>query len=175
MSAIEVHNIYNCGYFRTFLHKNVLLIMFILLCKPLAECSHITGTWNSSEFFNFLIKFGFQRTVRHNQKNSLGYIFGNITSKSVISQPITLTVLDRGFFLEYYGNRSVPDKDLACSLMFKKISTSAFDASCCDKGEDFLRKVPCPKGKLCVDEDVPWNVVKGYQFTYAMQDLGQPR
>jgi hypothetical protein len=152
-----------------------MLFLVLLFHRPFIECSHITGTWNSSDFFKFLIKFGFQKTIRHNQKDTLGYVFGNITSKSVINLPITLTVLDRGYFLEYYGNRSIEDKDLACSRMFSKISTIAFDSNCYDQGEDFLRKVPCPDGKLCVDEDAPWNVIKGYQFTYTVQDLRQPR
>ncbi|KAK6631883.1 hypothetical protein RUM44_006913 [Polyplax serrata] len=145
------------------------------MSSPFTEGSHISGSWNTSNFFKFLVKFGFQKTVRHNQKESLGYIFGNITSRSHTNTTITLTVLDRGYFLEYYGNRTIEDKDLACSRMFSKISTTAFDSVCYNQGEDFLRKVPCPEGQLCPDEDVPWNVVKGYQFTYAVQDLRQPR
>lgn len=39
----------------------------------------------------------------------------------------------------------------------------------------FFRRVPCPKGKLCPDENLPWNVVKGNQFTYIIQDIFQPR
>jgi hypothetical protein len=26
-----------------------------------------------------------------------------------------------------------------------------------------------------VDEDAPWNVVKGHQFTFVIEDLMQPR
>lgn len=39
----------------------------------------------------------------------------------------------------------------------------------------FFRRVPCPKGKLCPDENVPWNVISGNQFTYTIQDTWQPR
>lgn len=35
--------------------------------------------------------------------------------------------------------------------------------------------MPCPKGELCKDEDSKWNVIKGHQFTYVIQDLWQPR
>lgn len=174
MSSVRVNIFYNCLFCRTFLH---FLVLFLVLFfhRPFTECSHISGSWNTSDFFKFLVKFGFQKTIRHNQKESLGYIFGNITSKTPSNKTVTLTVLDRGYFLEYYGNRSVADKDLACARMFSKISTTAFDSTCYNQGEDFLRKVPCPKGQLCSEEDVPWNVIKGYQFTYAVQDLRQPR
>ena len=42
------------------------------------------------------------------------------------SQTVTLAVLDRGYFLEYYGNRSVFDKARACDKMFKKVRLSQF-------------------------------------------------
>jgi hypothetical protein len=137
--------------------------------------SHITGTWNTKDFFKFLIKFGFKKTDVHNSKDTSGYIFGNITAKTNFTHNVTFAVLDRGYFLEYYGNRSIVNKEKACTKMFNKISTIAYDSSCYDQGEDFLRKVPCPKGSVCVDEDAPWNVVKGHQFTFVIEDLMQPR
>jgi hypothetical protein len=92
------------------------------------------------------------------------------------SQTVTLAVLDRGYFLEYYGNRSVFDKARACEKMFRKISTAAYDPNCFDEGEeDFLRTVPCPKGQLCPEEDNPSHVVKGYQLTYRIQDIATSR
>lgn len=174
MTSLRVNVFFSCIFCRTFLHC-IILFVVLFFHKPFTESSHISGSWNSSDFFKFLVKFGFQKTIRHNQKDSLGYIFGNITSKTPLNKTITLSVLDRGYFLEYYGNRTVINKDSACERMFNKISTTAFDSKCYDQGEDFLRKVPCPVGLLCTDEDVPWNVVKGYQFTYAVQDLRQPR
>ena len=39
-----------------------------------------------------------------------------------MSQTVTLAVLDRGYFLSFYGNRTVFDKGKACQQMFKKIS-----------------------------------------------------
>lgn len=140
-----------------------------------ADSSHITGTWNTKDFFKFLIKFGFKKTDVHNSKDTSGYIFGNITAKTNFTQNVTFAVLDRGYFLEYYGNRTIVNKEKACTQMFNKISTIAYDSICYDQGEDFLRKVPCPKGNVCVDEDAPWNVVKGHQFTFVIEDLMQPR
>ncbi|XP_066992401.2 integral membrane protein GPR180 [Anabrus simplex] len=152
----------------------------LVLLTVNTECvngSHITGTWNTKDFFMFLVKFGFQKTDMHNTRDSSGYIFGNITSKSNLSKPVTFAVLDRGYFLEYYGNRTVVNKEKACRLMFNKINTVAYDSSCnYDGGEiDFLRKVPCPKNQLCLDEDNPWNVVKGHQLTFIIEDVNQPR
>ncbi|XP_046746586.1 transmembrane protein 145 [Diprion similis] len=150
------------------------LVFFLTQCQP-ATSTHITGSFNTRDFFSFLIKFGFQKTDRHRQKDSFGYIFGNVTSSKNFSNPITLAVLDRAHFLEYYGNRTVRNKDVACSLMFDTLNQSSYDWHCNDKGHDYLRRVPCPVGRLCVDEDSKWNVVKDHQFTYVIQDLDRPR
>lgn len=85
-------------------------------------------------------------------------------------------VLDRGYFLEYYGNRTVFDKAKACRKMFSKISTTAFDPDCFRDGlEDFVRSVPCPRDGICYEEDNPANVLSGYQLTYKIQDTAQSR
>lgn len=185
--------------------KGTLLSVLITVCFLTIEpvrSTRISGTYNTDEFFRFLVKFGFQKTDRHRQKDTYGHIFGNITSKSNFSRPITLAVLDRRHFLEYYGNRTVENKNLACELMFKTLEKSSYDSHCNDGGQDFLRyffvhsnlvssdkiinkyykncififrRIPCPKNQLCSDEDVPGNVVKGYQFTYAIEDIWQPK
>ncbi|KAF4523813.1 hypothetical protein B566_EDAN008048 [Ephemera danica] len=153
----------------------IMIVFCVLITSKSSNGAHLSGTWNTSDFFKFIVKFGIQKANRHNPKDSLGYIYGNITSKTNFSNPITFAVLDRGYFLEYYGNRSVENKDLACKKMFNKISRSAYDASCFDNGKDFLRKVPCEMGSLCSDEDKAGNVVNGYQFTFMIQDVVQPR
>lgn len=81
-----------------------------------------------------------------------------------------------GYFLEYYGNSTVEEKDQACKKMFHKISNIAYDSVCNDEGpQDLMRKVPCPIGQLCPDEDNPTNVVQSYQFSFRVEDLSQPR
>ncbi|XP_015122227.1 transmembrane protein 145 [Diachasma alloeum] len=139
------------------------------------EGTHITGTFNTKEFFRFLMKFGFQQTDRHRQRDSYGYIFGNVTARKISSRMITLAVLDRNHFLGYYGNRTIEDRNLACTMMFHTLNESSYDSECNQDGQDFLRRIPCPKNKLCPDEDLPWNVMKNHQFTYVVQDLLQPR
>ena len=137
---------------------------------------HLKGTWKNDQFYFFLAKFGFQQTDMHDTVNTQGYIYGNVTSKSHPSTPLTLTVVDSEYFLQYYGNRSRTPLNKACSSMFNKIKTIAWDPKCYRDGrEDFTRRIPCPVGKLCFDEDNPNHVVKGYQFTYAVEDTRQPR
>lgn len=124
--------------------REIFLTCFIL-CTLLqinyVKSTHISGTFNTKEFFRFLIKFGFQKTDRHRQKDSYGYIFGNVTSKSDFTIPITLAVLDRGHFLEYYGNRTLKDKNTACTLMFNTLNQSSYDVHCNEEGQDFLRYI----------------------------------
>ena len=78
----------------------------------------LSGTINPQEvFFTFLAKFGFQKTEILNKDATQGYIYGNITyiqtsnrKTTKIFDQVTLAVLDRANFLEYYGNRSVPNR-----------------------------------------------------------------
>lgn len=157
----------------------VLYTYIILLCinYHYASATHISGTFNpADEFFKFIVKFGFQKTERHSQRDSFGYIYGNITSRDNFPVPITFAVLDKYSFLEYYGNRSIFDKELACQRMFDRLDWLVYDSSCNKKAKaDYLRKIPCIHGKLCEDEDSPGNVVAQNQFTYVISDLVQPR
>lgn len=158
--------------------RAVMAIVLFVLClhTPIATSLHVKGTWRTGQFFRFLAKFGFQKTNRFDRVSTQGYIFGNITSTSNFTHPVTFVVLDREYFLSYYKNRSLEPKQKACQVMFEQVDTIAYDAQCYDEGEeDFLRKIPCPIGKICTDEDVPERVVPGYQFTYGVQDLVQPR
>ncbi|CAB3373975.1 Hypothetical predicted protein [Cloeon dipterum] len=150
----------------------VCVVLLSVIC--VARSAHLRGTWNTADFFHFLAKFGIQKANMHNARDSLGYIYGNVTTAMASSATVTLAVLDRGFFLEYYGNRTVVDGELACRRMMHKIDGAAYDAACNDRGKDFLRRVPCPLGGLCDDED-PANVINGHQFTFTIQDLVQPR
>lgn len=151
-----------------------LTIFLFVQCVEIHQCTHLKGTFNSKEFFKFLIKFGFQKTDRHSPDTSHGYIFGNITTNHHFPVPVTFAVLDRSYFIDYYKNRVIYDKDEACKRMFGKLNKRAYDPHCSHDGRDYLRRIPCPKGQLCVDEDNQWNVVKNHQFTYVIQDFKQP-
>lgn len=119
-------------------YLNLFLPLMLLLSNDVSS-THISGSFKTKDFFKFLIKFGFQRTDQNRPKETYGYIFGNVTSKKNFSQNITLAVLDRGCFLEYYGNRTIVNKDLACAMMFKTLNQTSYDQQCNDKGKDLLR------------------------------------
>ncbi|XP_022242970.1 uncharacterized protein LOC106460515 isoform X2 [Limulus polyphemus] len=156
------------------------LVLLVVFSR--ADFLRVKGTWDTNNFFHFLSKFGFQKTNLHDRANSLGYIYGNIStginnaSNYSGNSYATLVVVDKQFFIEYYGNRSLSNKTEACQKMFQKINTIAYDSECNDVGsEDFLRHIPCPKDKLCEEEDVAERVVPGHQLTYAVQNSNQPR
>lgn len=151
----------------------IILLHFCLFCA--VSPTHIRGEFSTKEFFKFLVKFGFQKTDIHFQKETYGYIFGNLTSKQNFKYPITFAVLDRPHFLHYYKSRDIVDKEIACQVMFQQLNATAYHPKCNTLGQDIFRRIPCPKDKLCVDEDSPWNVIKNNQFSYVIKNNGQPR
>lgn len=152
--------------------KTLIITTSYFLC---VSSTHIKGEFRTDEFFKFLVKFGFQKTDIHFQKETYGYIFGNVTSNETFKYPITFAVLDRRHFIHYYNSRNILDKEAACQDMFQNLNATAFHPKCNAYGQDLFRRIPCPKGQLCVDEDSPWNVVKKNQLTYVIQNSGQPR
>ncbi|KFM77747.1 hypothetical protein X975_04533, partial [Stegodyphus mimosarum] len=162
------------------------MLKYFLSCLFLSffcncDCLHLTGNWNTGQFFKFLAKFGFQKTDNHDHINTLGFIYGNITSQGYdasVKHKATFVVVDRQNFLDFYRQRVKYDfnRNEVCKAMFEKIDTVSYDRNCKQNGtEDFLRRVPCPINELCEDEDSPERVVNGYQFTYAVQDNNQAR
>lgn len=147
--------------------------------------TRLTGTFApNKQFFKFLVKFGFQKTEPHEKRDSFGYIFGNITLAThgggggTGNQPTlaTLAVLEKWNFLEFYGNRSIENKNAACQRMLGHMDRYTYQSTCNTKGiSDYFRSVPCPVGGLCSEEDTPQNVVPGNQFTYYISDLKEPR
>ena len=152
------------------------VIIFLLLLSHTGGL-HLKGTWHTRNFFKFLAKFGFQQTNLQDKSNTQGYIYGNISSNQNVSHSLTFVVVDSEYFLQYYGNRSVHPRSNACPAMFNKIDTISWDRTCnADGTEDFLRRIPCPKDQLCIDElENPDWVIPLSQFTYHVQDTSQPR
>ena len=136
------------------LSAQLLRICTILLASKVTICLRVSGTFDlADDFFQFVAKFGFQKTDPQNIAQTQGFIYGNITYDNTgivtsdfyhilsqsfekasrlpppfpepynTSQSVTLAVLDRGYFLSFYGNRTVFDKGKACQQMFKKISS----------------------------------------------------
>lgn len=155
----------------------LLACFVVLLAVQESHGTHLTGRFNpGKEFFKFLIKFGFQKTERTSLRDTYGYIYGNITATGPMPVNLTFAVLDGGRFMDYYGNHTIPNREIACQRMFSQLSSLAYSSECNqDAKGDYFRQVPCPRGALCPDEDSPANVVHGNQFTYVISDLYQPR
>lgn len=152
-----------------------LLFALLFVALPGSEATHITGQFQTADFFQFLVKFGFNKADPQ-RRNAYGYIFGNVTSPDKYAVPLTLVVLDRSTFVEFYANRNNRSREVACSGMFSRLQRIAYDSRCNPRAKrDFLRHVPCPKGELCSDEDAPGNVVPGSQFTYVINLEAEPR
>ncbi|XP_013101477.1 integral membrane protein GPR180 [Stomoxys calcitrans] len=154
------------------------LLAFLWCYEYTAMATRLQGSFDTQDFFKFLVKFGFQKAESHRPQDSFGYIYGNITSHRDFHQPVTLAVLDKSTFVDFYHNRSLSiyGRELACQHMFKNVQLLAYDVDCNPHGKrDFLRRVPCPWGHLCADEDAPTNVITGNQFTYVISEVSQPR
>jgi len=145
---------------------------------PFTECLHLTGTWNGLSFFKFLTRFGFQQTNMHDLSETQGYIYGNVTvaDESKATRRIMLVVVDSEYFLDFFGNRSHKRRNDSCASMFTAIDNIAWDEDCHQNGkQDFLRRVPCPKDSVCVEETDPKQILSGHQLTYNVRDPSQPR
>ncbi|CAO1343743.1 unnamed protein product [Diamesa serratosioi] len=154
----------------------IIITTLSLLFSTTCNATLIEGDFEVDDFFKFIIKFGFQKTEKNSAKDSFGYVFGNITANADWSLPVTLALLDKHHFLEYYGNRSISNRNLACKKMFSRLNATAFDSKCnVNALGDYLRRVPCKNNQLCVDEDSPANLVSESQFTYVISNLNQPR
>lgn len=168
-------------------------IFFLLVLLTLANVAHgihLTGTFKTNEFFKFLARFGMQSTDSHNKINTRGYIYGNLTllnsenlnpaDPSTNELPsnalVMLTLLDYNYFIDYYNRRLLFPKTTACSMMFEKIKKNAYFYECDEKNTlDFIRRVPCARNKLCIDEENAVNVIDNYQFTFKTEDVNQAR
>lgn len=86
----------------------VLIVLFSNITSIVVGL-RIDGSFVTNNFFKFVSKFGFIKTERHQTKSSdeYGFIYGNITSDDAFPSGVTVTlaVLDRHHFLEFYGNR----------------------------------------------------------------------
>lgn len=157
-------------------YASALRWLILINLIALFNATHLVGTFRTNEFFKMIAKFGFQKTERHSQRDSYGYIYGNISSKQQFPVAVTLAVLDKFSFLPLYDNRSVANRDLACQRMFSTIDQIAYDRKCHTANKyDFLRRIPCKRGELCSDEDKPADIIANTQFTYVISDLNQPR
>lgn len=86
------------------MHCCSVLVLVTIAASALATT--LEGEFHPRDFFLFLNKFGFIKTDRNaEQKATYGYIFGNVSASREPPSMVTLAVLDRHHFLEFYGNR----------------------------------------------------------------------
>lgn len=165
--------------------KDCYLLLTFFLLNSVAGL-HLKGTFNTNQFFKFLTRFGMQSTDTLDKYSTRGFIYGNISLVDAVNidktKPvppnlqIMLAAMDVNYFNDYYNQRRIVPKSDACNLMFEKIDKKAYFFGCNEDGKlDFIRRIPCPKDQLCIDEDKQENVIPGYQFTYKIQDVNQPR
>lgn len=122
--------------------KLTFLIFFVIIFLNSDQILglHLVGEWNTTDFYKFLVKFGFQKTDIHDKKTQ-GYIYGNVTVEGVEdTTEVSLVVLDSEYFLEFLNNRLIRQKAKACVEMFAKIKHLIWDSKCNSNGkEDFIR------------------------------------
>jgi hypothetical protein len=86
--------------------RSLIVLNFIWLLASSVVAVTIEGEFDTSDFYLFLNKFGFLKTEKASeQKSTFGYVFGNISAIGDFPGTVTLAVLDRHHFLEFYGNR----------------------------------------------------------------------
>lgn len=168
------------------LARKLFLLLFLCchILTPPVSALHLSGQWEARSFYKFLTKFGFQQTRSNDKVETQGYIYGNITgtrNKGTKDAPrrdarVQLVVLDSEYFAGFFSKRTPPALNGTCSEMFRDVDRIAWDERCLPNGkEDFLRGVPCPLGRLCDEETSEGDVEEGFQFTYHVQDIYQPR
>lgn len=161
-------------------HRTPATLVMLLTALYAIDSLHIAGTFSNKDFFTFLAKFGFQKADTKNLTNTKGYIYGTIHPKnfnmSDVEHDMYLVVVDSQYFTKYYAMRDKDGHD-RCTAMFSKIDSIAWDQYCHLNGkEDFLRRIPCEPGQLCVEEQSnPAAVQMGQQFTFHIVDPFQPR
>jgi len=114
-----------------------------------------------------------------NEENTKGFIYGNVT----LSDGSTISINEKNRVSMFI----VPDSliktilvdsmyTVSCGTMLSNISQFAFEQKCMTAGKrsDLLRWIPCPRDKLCPEEDNPSLVIPGYQFTFRIEEPVSP-
>uniref|UniRef100_A0AAF5PGE4 GpcrRhopsn4 domain-containing protein n=2 Tax=Wuchereria bancrofti TaxID=6293 RepID=A0AAF5PGE4_WUCBA len=148
------------------------LIYYTILQR--SQAIRIVGTWSSrSSRFSILAKFGFQQIDPLDAEHSRGFVYGNVSSKIVNGAQGVLLIIPRSLVNEFI-NKAAPKQ--SCDTLLKNISSLAFETKCFPKGKgDLMRWIPCPTGKLCIEDDMPGKVVNGSQMTLRIEEPSTPQ
>lgn len=146
-------------------------------------------------------RFGIQKSVANHKEETNGYVFGNFTILShYINQSennndnqlnnAVLLFVNRTLFKQIYyiysqyntedalnNNSKQQHKSSFCERVYDLIQDEFYDSKCgaANKSNyvDFVRYVPCPKGKTCneLSETKP---LPNYQFTFVIDNQSEP-
>ena len=92
--------------------------------------------------------------------------------------PVTLVVVDRSYFLDFYKfrNSNREDRNTACQIMFQEISHgNGCTAAAKVDFHKFLRRLPCSKNGICSDETNLTSVVGESQFTFPIENKNEAK
>ena len=123
-----------------------------------------------------------QQTDLNDRPDSLGYIYGNVTSVAgdrLLRSPahITLVLLtaEHAQLFQSMANQRADQLMFQCAHLMRNVSLKAYDARCMPNGtNDYFRAVPCADGRLCDAENNADNVITGAQFTFRVREKYLP-
>ncbi|KAM3726952.1 Transmembrane protein [Dirofilaria immitis] len=136
--------------------------------------NEIVGTWSSRNGrFSLLAKFGFQQIDPLDAEHSRGFVYGNVSSQTVNGARGVLLIIPETLINGFLDKAAFKQ---SCDSLLQNISSLAFETKCFPKGKgDVMRWIPCPVGKLCVEEDMPKKVVNGSQMTLRIEEPSTPQ
>ncbi|VDN04855.1 unnamed protein product [Thelazia callipaeda] len=163
-------------YYYSIMHAiNPVSLFICFLCTTLQgiQAVRIIGSWNSrSSRFSIVAKFGFQQVDPLDVEHSRGFVYGNISSQTVSEARGVLFIVPRTLIDAF----AKADNKQSCEALLQNMDSLIFESRCFPKGKwDVMRWVPCPTGKLCIEEDKPEKVINGSQMTLRIMELSIPQ
>ncbi|VBB29258.1 unnamed protein product [Acanthocheilonema viteae] len=139
-----------------------------------SQAVRIVGTWSSrNNRFSILAKFGFQQIDPLDVEHSRGFVYGNVSSEIVNGARGVLLIVPRTLINGFLNKTA---REQSCDFLLQNISSVAFETKCFPNGKgDVMRWIPCPVGKLCIEEDMPGKVVNGSQMTLRIEEPSTPQ
>ncbi|VDK64218.1 unnamed protein product [Onchocerca ochengi] len=153
-----------------------LLLIKLIYCIILqrSQALRITGTWSSrNNQFSILAKFGFQQIDPLDAEHSRGFVYGNVSSPIINGARGVLLIVPKTLVNGFLNKATL---EQSCDSLLQNISSLAFEAECLPDGkDDVMRWIPCPAGKLCVEEDMPEKVINDSQMTLRIEEPSAPQ
>ncbi|VDO27420.1 unnamed protein product [Onchocerca flexuosa] len=153
-----------------------ILLIELIYCVILqrSQSLRIVGTWSSRiSQFSILAKFGFQQIDPLDAEHSRGFVYGNVSSQIINGARGVLLIVPKTLVNGFLDKAAL---EQSCDSLLQNISLLAFEAECLPDGKgDVMRWIPCPAGKLCVEENMPEKVVNDSQMTLRIEEPSTPQ